>query len=81
MNKLKQIPIEQLMEILLDVYESGYDFIDIEGYSDEEGEQDVIKISIQKEYHFENTSDDDDGVERVIAEKNTLSEEDINRLL
>jgi molybdopterin-guanine dinucleotide biosynthesis protein len=81
MNKLKQIPIEQLMEILLDVYESGYDFIDIEGYSDEKDEQDVIKISIREEYHFENTSGDDDDVERVVAEKNILSEEDINKLL
>lgn len=64
---LKKIPIEQLVEILLKIYEDGCDYIDLSGTNDDD--QDTITITTKKEYYSEEFSED------------KLSEEDINLLL
>lgn len=57
MNRLNKIPLEQFLEILEDLYNSGANFIDIssEEAIDNGTVKDVIKITVKPEY----LSDDD----------------------
>jgi hypothetical protein len=65
--KLRKIPLESLIEILQDLYESGADYIDISGKNDEKN-RDIIHITIKEEYMFYNEEEDDDATERSIFE-------------
>lgn len=64
--KLRKIPLESLIEILQDLYESGADYIDISGKNDEKN-RDIIHITIKEEYMFYN-EEEDDAIERSIFE-------------
>lgn len=90
--KLRKIPLEPLLEILQDLYDSGADFIDISGDQNEEGEEkkDVIKITIKPEYLMVRDEDDDEDddededpkPEKIIKRKpKDLSEEDLMDLI
>jgi hypothetical protein len=63
--KLRKIPLESLIEILQDLYESGADYIDISGKNDEKN-RDIIHITIKEEYMFYN--EEEDATERSIFE-------------
>jgi hypothetical protein len=71
--KLRKIPLESLIEILQDLYESGADYIDISGKNDEKN-RDIIHITIKEEYMFYNEEEDD-------ATERSIFEGDINDLI
>lgn len=70
--KLRKIPLESLIEILQDLYESGADYIDISGKNDEKN-RDIIHITIKEEYMFYNEEED--------ATEKSIFEGDINDLI
>ena len=61
--KLRKIPLEPLLQILTDLFDSGADFIDISGENNAEGDElrDIIKITIKPEYMM----DKDDMIEEI----------------
>jgi hypothetical protein len=87
MLSLRKIPLESLIQILQDLYESGADYIDISGEENAEGNdlKDTIKITIKPDYMSTNR-DDEDFEDEQYNDDNTsstspLSEDDINDLL
>lgn len=72
--KLRKIPLESLLEILSDLYESGVDYIDIAGETNKKN-RDVINITVKEEYMFFNNEEEDDVTEKG------LFEGDINDLI
>lgn len=93
MLKLRKIPLQPLIEILQDLYDSGADFIDLSGeQKDENGSvKDLIQITIKPEYmlHDERADDDDDDEiemdysndDTPDTNKKSLSDDDINDLI
>jgi hypothetical protein len=82
MKIIRKIPLEGLIQILQDLFETGADYIDISGeqHDKEEGIVDVIKITVKPEY----MSDDENDIEIEIdmeGERPSLSEDDINDLI
>lgn len=82
MKIIRKIPLEGLIQILQDLFETGADYIDISGeqHDKEEGIVDVIKIAVKPEY----MSDDENDIEIEIdmeGERPSLSEDDINDLI
>jgi hypothetical protein len=61
--KLRKIPLEPLLQILTDLFDSGADFIDISGENNADGDElrDIIKITIKPEYMM----DKDDMIEEI----------------
>ena len=80
---LRKIPLDGFIDILMQLYNKGADYIDLMGMPDEI--QDVMSIFVRKEYiNPENNSfgDDEliiDGEENVIERK--LTDDDLNALL
>lgn len=79
---LKKIPLDRLIDILVEIYNRGVDYIDITGVPDEE--QDRVAISFSKDYmteegrkNFENTPID--LTDEFFDTK--LSEDDLNDLI
>ena len=97
MLRLRKIPLQPLIEILQDLYESGADFIDLSGEQSDEGEtpKDTIQITIKPEYmlHDERDEEEDDDITQEIEidysdddtpstdKRSLLSEDDINDLI
>lgn len=86
MLKLRKIPLEPLIQILQDLYDSGADYIDISGEQNGEGDsiKDLIQITIKPDY----MSSPDDDIEVDYSEDDipdtttrTLSDDDINDLI
>ena len=88
--KLRKIPLEPLLQILTDLFDSGADFIDISGENNVDGDElrDIIKITIKPEYMID--PDEDDVIEEIemsydddiyVEDQRTLSDEDINNLI
>jgi hypothetical protein len=89
MLKLRKIPLEPLIQILQDLYDSGADYIDISGEQNGEGEslKDIIQITVKPDY----MSDPEDVVENIELDYSeddvpdtttrTLSDDDINNLI
>ena len=77
---LKKIPVEILMQTLVDLYNGGVEYIDIMGISGEV--QDTLGISFTKEYMRENVDFEDveDYLNQTI-EINLSDEDDINQIL
>lgn len=65
MNELRKIPLKELLELLVELWDSGADYVDIKGTRNKE--QDAIYISTRDAYYT--------------TEKQTLTEEDINQLI
>ena len=83
MKAIRKIPLEGLIQILQDLFETGADYIDISGVQDdrENGPIDVIKITVKPEYM---SDDDESDIEIEIdmeGERPSLSEDDINDLI
>ena len=76
--QLRKIPLFELLEILNDLYEDGVDYIDISGTSDEDGKQDLIKITVRPDYI---SSDDTEDIDKSNINVTKLSENDINDLI
>jgi hypothetical protein len=89
MEPLRKIPLEMLLQILQDLYDSGADYVDISGATDVNGApRDTIKITVRPEYitDIENDSDvaieeefDMDWSEEDIPSR--LSDKDLNDLI
>jgi hypothetical protein len=75
--RLNKIPISELVEALVRIYESGFDYVDIIGRNNVE--QDVIGISFQKEYMSISEKKEENSI--IKTSSIHLSEEDLNQLL
>ncbi len=80
---IKKVPLESFINILVELYNKGVNFVDIEGVSG--NEQDIVALAFTKEYmseegvkNFEEITDD---VTEVNFSKNKLSDEDLNDLI
>jgi hypothetical protein len=79
---LHKIPLEEFIEILINLWENGADFIDIEGTPD--SEQDIIGVTVKDEYlnspeatsHWETVSN---GKQKYEI-KTILSDDDLEKL-
>jgi hypothetical protein len=80
---LRKIPVDKLIDLLVEMYNQGVDYIDISGTQDED--QDNMVISFTRDYMTEegqkNFKEDDsiDIADRLMNSK--LSEEDLNDLI
>ena len=79
---LKKIPVDKLIDLLVELYNRGVDYIDISGIPDEE--QDKVAVSFSKDYMTEegikNFEDSPiDMTSEFFPDK--LSDEDLNDLL
>lgn len=82
---LRKIPIDKLIDLLVEMYNKGVDYIDISGVPGED--QDKMAISFTEDY----MSKDDEGEAKKIIKNDTdiadllenrkLSEEDLNDLI
>jgi len=70
MLRLRKIPLQPLIEILQDLYESGADFIDLSGEQSNEGDtpKDTIQITIKPEYMLHDERDDDNDDDDITQE-------------
>lgn len=96
MLKLRKIPLEPLIQILQDLWDSGADYIDLSGEQNDNGDapKDIIQITVKPEYIIHEDGDDDedviDGIQEIKMNYSnddvpdttrTLSEDDINNLI
>ena len=86
---IKKIPLNDLIDILSDLYNRGVDFIDILA-PEEPSEDDRMTIKFSKEYMSpdmeleegeELDNDEEDILDITIVPDTKLSEEDLNQLL
>lgn len=86
MSPLRKIPLEQFIQILQDLYDSGADYVDISGDTDVNGElKDTIKITVKPDYMSDNDElEIKENLDADSLEDNKLlglSEADINDLI
>jgi hypothetical protein len=77
---LRKIALQKFIETLVNIYNSGADYVDIIGTPDDN--QDIISIVVHEEY----LSKDEDEIEFIDEEEEEpnnkpLSDEDINELI
>jgi hypothetical protein len=72
--RLRKIPLENLINLLADLYDGGADYIDITSEASGSDEPDIMKIIVQPDY----LSPDMDDEEEVTQ---GLSDADINDLI
>lgn len=70
---IKKIYLDTLIKTLVDIYNTGADYVDIVGTTNEE--HDVLKIIVKDEYMSD--EDDDDDVEQTDISDDT----DLNELI
>ena len=80
---LKKIELNTLIQVLVGLYNSGVDYVDLSGENHEE--QDIIKVTVREGY-FQQKEDEEDyeqyQEEDIIIKPNTkLSDEDLNQLI
>ena len=83
---LKKIELNTLIQVLVSLYNSGVDYVDISGTSNEE--QDIINVTVRQGYFQEEIEDDRPEYEQEEPTINTntntntkLSDEDLNQLI
>ncbi len=78
---LKKIELNTLIQVLVGLYNSGVDYVDLSG-SNQEG-QDVVKVTVREGYYQEEEPDYEQyEQEDIIIKPNTkLSDEDLNQLI
>lgn len=91
MDPLRKIPLEMLLQILQDLYDSGADYVDISGDTDKDGvPRDTIKLTVKPEYLSDFDEDNTLNLEQELdlewSEEeddapSSLSDEDINDLI
>ena len=74
--KFRKIPLRNLIETLIQLHESGADYVDIIGVEDKI--QDVVTLSVQAEYM---TPSSNDVPEDIKFTKDKLTDDDINNLV
>ena len=74
--QVTKIPLEMFINLLVNIYESGANFIDLAAIIDEEEKKDTIKIGVRDDYY-----DDDDEEEDTTQANVKLSDDDINDLI
>ena len=77
--QVTKIPLEMFINLLVNIYESGANFIDLAAIIDEEAEKDTIKIGVRDDYYDDDEEEDDDDVRPAKIIK--LSDDDINDLI
>lgn len=80
---IKKIPLDSLIDTLVDLYNQGVDYIDIEG---QQGDgRDYMAIAFNKEYMMEEAVKNFEEIPNCITEeditKSKLSDEDLNDLI
>jgi hypothetical protein len=77
---IRKVDLKALIDTLVEVYNSGADYIDIIGHPDEE--QDTIGIIVHDDY-MADPNDLEEGQERIETEEEDkpLSDEDLNQLI
>lgn len=79
---LKKIPLDKLIDILVEIYNRGVDYIDISGIPDEE--QDKVAISFSKDYMTEEGKKNFENAPIDLTDEffdTKLSEDDLNDLI
>ena len=82
---LKKIELNTLIQVLVGLYNSGVDYVDISGINQED--QDVIKVTVREGYYQEETEEERPDYEQYEQEEPTinintkLSDEDLNQLI
>lgn len=79
---LKKIPVDKLVDLLVELYNRGVDYIDISGIPDEE--QDKLAISFTKDYMTEEGKKNFEDAPIDMTNEffsNKLSDEDLNDLI
>jgi hypothetical protein len=75
--QVTKIPLEMFINLLVNIYESGANFIDLAAIIDEEAEKDTIKIAVREDY-YDNDEEEDDAPKTANVK---LSDDDINDLM
>jgi len=75
--QVKKIPLEMFINLIVNIYESGANFIDLAAINDEEAEKDTIKIAVREDY-YDNDEEEDDAPKSANVK---LSDDDINDLI
>lgn len=76
--RLKKIPLGIFINALMDIYNSGLDYVDIVGKNGEE--QDTIGIAFSEEYMSKDSEASFDELKEKLDDIN-LSDDDLNQLL
>lgn len=75
--QVTKIPLEMFINLLVNIYESGANFIDLAAIVDEEEKKDTIKIGVRDDY-YDNDEEEDDETKPANVK---LSDDDINDLI
>lgn len=75
--RLRKIPLEEFIDVLLDLHNSGVCYIDIIGNVGEK----IDKVGIFVEEQYMKHSEKVNGNAPVILKRKNLTDEDINQLL
>jgi hypothetical protein len=79
---IKKIPLDNFIDILMDLYNKGVDYIDITGVP--EGDDERMAISFTSDYMMEGAEDkfnDAPSMDFVSLKDDKLSEEDLDELI
>jgi hypothetical protein len=74
--KFRKIPLRNLIETLIQLHESGADYVDIIGVEDKI--QDVVTLSVQAEYMNNSSDNVPDNIDFI---NDKLTDDDINNLV
>jgi len=74
---LEKIPLERLINILMEVYNNGANYIDISGVQGDE--QDIISIRVRDEYV--EPEEENEECSSPSASISILSDEDLDKLI
>lgn len=76
---LRKIPLEIFIDVLLEIYEQGVDFVDIIGVPDEI--QDTIGVTFSQEYISPEALDNFEIDEQKNIDINLSDDQDLNQLI
>lgn len=79
---IKKIPLDNFIDILMDLYNKGVDYIDITGVP--EGDDERMAITFTSDYMMEGAEDnfkDSPSIDLVSLKDEKLSEEDLDQLI
>lgn len=76
---LRKIPLEIFIDVLLEIYEQGVDFVDIIGVPDEI--QDTIGVTFSQEYISPDALDNFEIDEQKNIDINLSDDQDLNQLI
>jgi len=76
--QVTKIPLEMFINLLVNIYESGANFIDLAAIIDEEEEKDTIKIGVRDDYYDDDEEEDNETKPANVIK---LSDDNINDLI